>query len=313
MKKSMKTNNMKTLIFLLLGFSATAQIATDSTGNERWQWKDGEWIELKIEDSSWTNTFKFREDTLTEQFIHISTVSPIFYPLMVVSGDSKLTLDTCRVITIKGDTMEVIRQMIRGMLQDYTIEFCDPPISATKEMRVEYKKNYLSDYDTTGLYWDSGVGIGQTPRQELHIVDTILLKSIAAGAYTSAIMPSTLNGYTFLSDSIPLGLSAIPYRPTIRGWDNNSRVEAKWTEHVEILSEVEYLDIHNHDWVFEVQNEYGAVATCLVFHGPCGCPNTWPNQKQICKTCGLHLRVYQTCETVKDTRESYEDVVKRFK
>jgi hypothetical protein len=259
---------MKTLILLLFAVTAYGQPV------------------FELEDSAWSDTIIFKEsgDDGTLTFFADSI------PLWVNGDEGSLRLSPIGVITIKGDTMHVIKQMIMGLMQDYTIEFCDPPISATKGMKVEDKS--LSD--TTGLYAGKGwttVSFGQSPTRELHIV----------------------------ADTIPrinftLGPSITETPGWIKGWE---RQETKWTEHVEVLSdptkELQSSPLCNHDWVFESQNEYGGITTCLVLHGPCGCEREWPDRKQICKQCGLHLRVYKTCETVKDTRETYEDIVKRFK
>lgn len=92
------------------------------------------------------------------------------------------------------------------------------------------------------------------------------------------------------------------------GWDLQ---QTKWTKHTDVLSEGVKPILCNHIWVYEAVGI--GITTCAVLHDACGCPSAWPDRKQICKNCGRHLRVRETCETIKDTRESYEEVVKRFK
>ena len=84
----------------------------------------------------------------------------------------------------------------------------------------------------------------------------------------------------------------------------------KWTTHTQVISDP--LTVCNHEWVYE--HESLRISTCAVIHDDCGCPNAWPDRKQICKICGYHVRVYKTCEIVDDIKEeTYEETVNKFK
>ena len=56
-----------------------------------------------------------------------------------------------------------------------------------------------------------------------------------------------------------------------------------------------------HKWVKQsdyINIELGLRASCMVYHGPAGCPNEWPVDFLICKNCLRHIKVSEQREWV---------------
>lgn len=130
----------------------------------------------------------------------------------------------------------------------------------------------------------------------------------SCNCYGQSGIASMMPGYT--------GYTTLEYRPFTGGTIIGSSLQPNYrtfsTYDTTVLNEGDKSCDHNWAVKSVYEGMYSSPGiSCLVNHGPGGCPDRWSNEKHICTTCLRHIQIKETVH-IEEIKNPYDEALERL-